>query len=62
MCKKCIDEYLIPIDTKHVLKLLEIQSQQTDAMYELVQLIYEKQRDWDEEYKKPKPKLTITPK
>ena len=59
MCKQCADEHLIPIDTKDILKMLELHRQTTDVLYDMVGLIYEKQRNWEEEYKKPPVKMEV---
>lgn len=59
MCKQCKDEHLIPIDTRQIIKMLEAQRQTNDALYQIITLMYEKQRDWEEEYKKPPIKMEI---
>jgi hypothetical protein len=54
-----MDEHLIPIDTRAILKMLEAQRQTNDALYDIVSLMYEKQRNRDEEYEKKPVKLTV---
>ncbi len=59
MCKQCKDEHLVPINTKDILKMLELHQETTSALHNIVSLMYEKQRDWEEEYKKPPLKMTV---
>ena len=59
MCKQCKDEHLIPIDTRKVLEMIELQKQQCDILHDVMTLMYEKQRDWQQEYEKPAVRMEV---
>ena len=59
MCKQCKDEHLIPIDTRKVIEMIELQQQMCAVLHDVMTLMYDKQRNWDEEYKKPPVKMTV---
>jgi len=50
---------IIPVDLKHLLKLLETQKQQSDALYDLVWAINELRKSQDKKLISKPTKLTV---